>query len=209
MMQQLSTIIIVSDNGPVSLKSTATFVVNITDVNDNPPVFSKDSYGLFVYSEDAVVGTVIASVLAIDEDSGANGEFTYTLANGKGDFVINSSGEITIFSQLDRETTDFYTLIVIAVDHGSFLQLSSTATLNVSVSDVNDNTPLFASNLYTALEFPENSTVDSVVATVIATDADVGTNSDLSFSIVSGNDENYFRIETEQVGTMFVGKNTC
>lgn len=206
MMQQLSTTIIVSDNGPVSLMSTATFVVNITDVNDNPPVFLEDSYGPFVYSEDAVIGTVIASVLAIDEDSGANGEFTYTLANGKGDFGINSTGDITISSLLDRETTDFYNLIVTAIDQGSFLQLSSTATVNVSISDVNDNTPLFASNLYTALEFPENSTVDSLVVTVNATDADLGENSVLSFSIVSGDDENHFRIETEQIGTMFVGK---
>lgn len=204
-MKNVSTTVIVSDNGPNSLTSTVPFVAYISDVNDNPPVFSQDNYGHLTYAEDTAFGTVIASVSASDDDSGANGDFTYTLANGQGNFVINSAGYITTSSSLDRETTDFYALAITATDHGSFIQLSSTATLNVSVSDINDNAPAFDTNIYSALELPENSTVNTLIATVTATDADFGTNSDIIFSIFSGDSGNQFRIETVMMSLKFVG----
>jgi hypothetical protein len=74
---------------------------------------------------------------------------SYSLSGGDGQFSINpSTGQIISSSLLDRETRSTYQLLVVATDGGEPQGLSSSATVSVVVSDVNDNPPRFHHHPY-------------------------------------------------------------
>lgn len=65
-----------------------------------------------------------------------------------------------------------YIMTVQAQDAGKPM-LSSTVTVYINVIDENDNAPVFETNSYN-VDVYENATVNTVVATVTATDRDSG-----------------------------------
>lgn len=92
-------------------------------------------------------------------------------------------GVISIVSKVDRETKpDGYSLIVTARDHGYPIPQSSTALVNVTVSDVNDNAPRFDKFTYLA-EVREDSDISMVVTVVHAVDGDEGLAGEIVYSI--------------------------
>ena len=99
---------------------------------------------------------------AYDEDAGDNGEVTYRLSHDQQDtdpgfFSVDPySGLIRCHRELDRETNDKYLLRLEALDAGT-PRLSATATILLSVEDVNDNAPRFT-RLY-SLNVTENAPV--------------------------------------------------
>lgn len=167
-----------------SLFDITTLAITITDVNDHAPNFSSGScYPLAIpeNNEKAVIHTVVAS----DLDAGKNGEITYTITSGNFEnkfFIDGNSGELTAAS-LDRETKPRYYLTVTAQDHGS-PSLKSTCNITVIVEDKNDNDPKFDSPKYSA-SILENIAVDTSVLKVFASDADVGVNSRLIYSLAN------------------------
>ena len=71
-------------------------------------------------------------------------------------FTVNStSGAIGISQPLDFDTTQSHTFIVIATDGGGFNARSDTATITVTILDLNDNFPTFQ-NLPNTVTVPEN-----------------------------------------------------
>ena len=138
--------------------------------------------------QDTAIGTTITTVAATDDDHGADGLiiFTFIDGNSEGRFQIDpKSGVIELRKQLDRETTEMYSLIVLAADQGS-PSLSSTATVNVTVLDINDNAPLCNHSSY-VIEVAENFTVNGSVVSLQCSDADQGQNSVIMYNISSGN----------------------
>ncbi|CDQ94602.1 unnamed protein product, partial [Oncorhynchus mykiss] len=132
--------------------------VKVLDVNDNKPAFESNSYEATVM-EGMPIGTIIIQVQALDPDSGANGQVTYnlgTLAQSEGEpdqstetFTIDSNtGWISTLKELDHEMCPSYTFLVVASDLGEALTLSSTSTLTLAVSDINDNPPSFLDERY-------------------------------------------------------------
>lgn len=119
--------------------------VTLTDVNDNAPHFTQPQYSAAVW-EGNNKGTFVLRVSATDADRGVNGRLLYHIVDGNHDnaFVIEPafSGIVKTNIVLDREIRDAYRLTVIATDEGS-PQLTGTATLRVSIVDVNDNQPTF------------------------------------------------------------------
>ncbi|PIK51960.1 putative protocadherin Fat 4 [Apostichopus japonicus] len=153
--------------------------IAITDVNDNPPVFQNVMYNTSVV-EGANQDTRVLTVSATDADS-TSADITYSIISG-GDnrFVIGpTDGRITVAGALDRETKAGYTVTVRASD-GS---LSSTATVAISVLDVNDNSPIFTEVVY-SFTLPEDTIAPSVVDRVLATDLDEGSNGEVRYQIV-------------------------
>lgn len=122
-----------------------TIWINLKDVNDNAPRFSQHRYSSSVW-EGNVPGTFVTQVMATDVDSGANGRITYSITSGNVNdvFVIDppSTGIVRTSAVLDREVRDLYKLEIEASDFGK-PSLTSTATLRISVVDVNDNAPIF------------------------------------------------------------------
>lgn len=161
-----------------------TLFVTITDVNDHAPSFSTGScYPLAIpeNNEKAVIHTVVAN----DLDVGKNGQITYSITSGNFEnkfFIDSYSGELTA-APLDRESKSRYYLTITAQDHGNPI-LKNTCNITVMVEDKNDNDPKFDLPKYSATIL-ENIASDTSVLKVHASDADVGINSRLIYSLAN------------------------
>lgn len=185
-------LVTVTDLGVPPLSANCTVIVNITDANDNYPVFTRDIYFATV-DENTANGTTVTQVYANDSDSGLNGIVRFSLETKNIPFVIDPiTGLVTTSGQIDYELQSFYTLNVVATDGGG---RATTSVLNISVVDENDNYPAISPTLY-SVSLYENRTVGDVVATILAKDNDSGIYSQLTFSISNGNSDGHFLIES-------------
>ncbi len=162
------------------------FPVIIEDINDNAPHFENSKTHLRV-SEDVSVGTsFLLDDLAQDRDAGHNGELRYHLEDSDGVFSLKvENGPVIMLvvqTALDRETRDLYQMALVATDCGSD-PLSATATLIVTVTDVNDNCPSFSSDSPRSVTVPGDSPKNMLVAQVRATDPDSGPNAAIVYSL--------------------------
>uniref|UniRef100_A0A8C9ALV1 Protocadherin Fat 3 n=1 Tax=Prolemur simus TaxID=1328070 RepID=A0A8C9ALV1_PROSS len=184
------------DGGTPALSAVATVSITLTDVNDNPPKFSQDVYSA-VISEDALVGDSVILLIAEDVDSQPNGQIHFSIVNGDRDneFTVDPVlGLVKVKKKLDRERVSGYSLLVQAVDSG-IPAMSSTATVNIDISDVNDNSPVFTPANYTAV-IQENKPVGTSILQLVVTDRDSFHNGPpFSFSILSGNEEEEFVLD--------------
>ncbi|XP_042680487.1 protocadherin Fat 4-like isoform X1 [Centrocercus urophasianus] len=160
----------------------ATVFIQVTDVNDNSPVFGVTNTTIKIL-ENAPAGTSVTSVPATDADSGFNGLVVYALKGAEEKMDIDGSGLILLKKELDRETQDIYNLEVIASDQGQ-PRLSTVLSVTVVIDDVNDNPPVFSSSIY-EVSVPEDKAHGSELLTVSATDLDAGTNALVKYRIVS------------------------
>ena len=190
-------IVITANNLP--LESSTKTQIDITDVNDNEPVFDQETYTPSI-PEHSEIDTPVVVVSATDRDSGSNGEIRYaiTVGNSQGYFAINrKSGNITVSADIDREQVGSFELTVHAKDRGS-PRLFSFTTVSITISDINDNPPIFNPDMYSS-SLREDRPVNSLVFTVFATDDDKpGTgNSRIVYSIQEGNTGNAFDIDSD------------
>lgn len=81
-----------------------------------------------------------------------------------GVILIFRTGAIFVIENLDYESSHEYYLTVEATDGGS-PSLSDVATVNVNVTDINDNTPVFSQDTYTAV-ISEDAVLEQPVITV-------------------------------------------
>ncbi|XP_049865459.1 fat-like cadherin-related tumor suppressor homolog [Pectinophora gossypiella] len=170
-------------------------LVTLDDVNDNSPRFSADEYSVTL-PEDADLGTLVAKVHATDADLGENRLVRYSWVedNASGAFELSpDSGIITLRTALDREQQAEHRLVVRARDAGRPPR-SATATVRLSVADVNDNPPEFEFRAYRAT-VPELDAVGTEILRVRATSRDTGVNADVYYSLVGGDDRDDFTID--------------
>ena len=207
--QRLEFNIIAIDHGVPALTGSATFILNLVDVDDEKPHFLQDEY-LMTVKENQPLGTEVDKVMAIDADSDLYNRFTYFLDPSSVDRdafdVDHDTGKIFSKTQLDRETKDSYEFVVLAIsisDPGR----SSATKVKVKVLDVNDHEPVlrFPSSLNFSASVFSNTRLDAKASQVIAEDQDIGSNSALIYTIISGNDGNYFTIDGA-TGTIYVAK---
>ncbi len=164
----------------------AKVVVLVLDVNDNPPTFTQGSYN-FSVRENSPTSTTIGVVSAIDPDSGANGNVTYSIASpGASSFHIDQQNGIVKTLQIfNRETNSSFALSITATDSGN-ISMSSSTTVFVSIEDENDNAPTFPRESYTVnvSEFlPPGE-----ILRVQAEDRDTGGNGDIIYSLMATGD---------------------
>nr|XP_029516679.1 protocadherin beta-15-like [Oncorhynchus nerka] len=159
--------------------------LQIQDVNDNTPIFPKESIKLEI-SELAVKGARFRVNAAHDADIGQNAVQNYMLQrndhfllNVQTNTVGSKYGELVLDKELDREEQRELKLLLTAIDGGT-PQRSGTVVIHVTVLDANDNAPVFSQAVYKA-SLPENSPLDTVVVTVSATDADEGVNGEVTY----------------------------
>ena len=102
---------------------------------------------------------------------------------------------LKVKSPLDRETTTLYVLNIIATDSGTVDAVRSTThVLMVTITDDNDNAPVFSPTYY-FVSISENTAVGTTVTSVTATDADTSTAGTVTYGIASGNSGNVFRVD--------------
>lgn len=193
------------DLGVPSLSTRKTILVQVSDINDNPPRFSQPSYTVYV-TENNAPGASICSVSAFDPDSNQNAYLSYSILEGQiqgmpvSTYVsINSdNGNIYALRSFDYEQLRNFQILVQAQDAG-FPPLASNITVNVFVLDQNDNAPVIVSPL------PKNGSVATevvprsvdagyLVAKITALDADAGQNSRLSYQVLQATDPGLFSV---------------
>uniref|UniRef100_A0A673ZTN7 Protocadherin-16 n=1 Tax=Salmo trutta TaxID=8032 RepID=A0A673ZTN7_SALTR len=185
--------VMATDAGTPPLRAESSFTIQVTDVNDNPPLFDQQEYRQAI-PEVVFPGSFVLQVTARDNDQGPNGDITYSLLQdgqaGQDEnqaqwFTIDPvTGIITTLSQLDYESQPRPSVTVVATDGGR-PSLSSTALVHVVLQDINDNEPVFGSNFYN-VSIKENTAAGSCILQVTATDADGGSFGLISYSLGSG-----------------------
>ncbi|XP_052868798.1 cadherin-related tumor suppressor [Anopheles cruzii] len=186
----------VSDNGMVRLRDRVKIKVTITDVNDNAPHFIRAPYRVQI-SEGSTIGTQLVRVYTNDADVGLNGDVFYYIQDGNQDerfSIDDSTGQIMLTQALDRETTPFYRLTVVAHDASMQNRLSASTTVTIEVLDENDDAPEFTQTL-SRIAIIETTPVGTELIRFRATDNDLGANAQITFSIAAGNRRDTFAID--------------
>ncbi|KAM9455730.1 protocadherin gamma-A11-like isoform 16-T16 [Clarias gariepinus] len=163
------------------LSDTCKVIIDVLDINDNSPAITIVSMSNSI-SEESKLNTVVAMLKVNDLDSGANGQ-VYCTVNDNVPFTITSPSN-NFFSlrtdqELDREREAEYNITVTCSDEG-VPSLSSSTSLRLHISDVNDNAPVFEKNHYEAFVV-ENNTPGLSIFTVKASDADSNQNARVSY----------------------------
>ncbi|XP_048088051.1 protocadherin alpha-3-like isoform X13 [Alosa alosa] len=175
------------DGGKPLRSGTTKIMVNVIDVNDNIPVFSKPLYKAQLY-ENVLPGTSVIYVQATDLDEGINADIVYSFVNQDSPdkihaFNINSlTGEITVTGELDHEASPALEIRVQATDRGHNPRAAFCKVL-VEILDVNDNVPEIS---VTSLEniIQEDSPVGTMVGSITVKDADAGKNGVVNLKIL-------------------------
>ena len=191
--------IYVIDHGDHSKTGTATLSVDLDDVNDEKPNFTKSTFN-FTVPENLDPGADVGKVTAIDNDLGMNKAISFNMDpvyEGQVPFRVYADGLIRTTRKLNREEIDRYDFKVVAVDKGIPPQSSSVVVL-VSVGDDNDNDPeIIFPKLGDNIAFlPLSSPQWKVVTQVLAEDKDQEGkgNSKLKYAINYRNDSKLFQI---------------
>jgi len=191
-----------TDHGLPAKSDTADIDVVVSDVNDNSPKFLEASYSAHV-SEDAVVGSPVLTISAVDEDVGLNGRVRYAFDGDVDDFAVHPTlGVIRTSSELDRERVARYELTALAIDRGLPERVTPIQVV-IDVDDINDNPPQFETSRVT-LSIAENSPVGSIVGALTAHDADVGQNALVEYQIIGGPDADRFQLMPLSNGSVLV-----
>ncbi|NXE30378.1 PCDGC protein, partial [Ardeotis kori] len=130
------------DGGDPVRSGTTRIQINVTDANDNPPVFTKEIYKVQLL-ENLPVGSLAFQVTATDGDEGTNAEITYSFSDiaksARQLFALDSrTGDVKVTGPLDYEEEKYYETTVEGRDGGG---LSARVKVHIEILDVNDNAP--------------------------------------------------------------------
>ncbi|XP_028288494.1 cadherin-7 isoform X1 [Parambassis ranga] len=180
------------------------FIIKVQDINDNIPQFQNEPYVSSI-PEMCPIGTTVAQVTATDADDpmfGNNAKLIYSILQGEPYFSVEPKTGIIVTSwpNMDREARDQYLVVVQVKDMlGLSGGYSSSTTVTVSLSDVNDNGPTFQHHLYT-FAVAENAAVGTTVGRIMAEDGDIGINARMTYSLEDDLEESStFIIQTDPV----------
>ena len=191
-MEKFTCDIIATDRGSPPLSAVASIIVNIVDINDEPPIFSKTLYSFGTF-ENQPMQTEIGTVFAFDADSSPYDEMYFSLDGDKGAFQIDRfSGKITTTTILDREAQTSHGIIVVATNI-ALPRLSASARVIVYVADRNDNAPIveFPTQSNMTVQVSQYASIGYTFCKILASDADMGENSRLSYTIAEEIDYPY------------------
>uniref|UniRef100_A0A3Q3ICC6 Cadherin domain-containing protein n=1 Tax=Monopterus albus TaxID=43700 RepID=A0A3Q3ICC6_MONAL len=174
------------DGGKPSRSGQMNIRVNVLDINDNAPVFSKDVYSVML-NENAPIGTTVIQVNATDLDDGQNGDIVYSFSNSMNQNILKlfdidpSTGEIVVNGLLDYEEKDKYEIEIEASDKG-IAPLTTEKSVTIKIVDVNDNAPEIEVTSFSS-SIPEDSRPGTTVALISVNDLDSGLNGKVICSI--------------------------
>ncbi|KAM9226378.1 protocadherin gamma-A12-like [Leptosomus discolor] len=208
-----------ADGGSPSLRSSAVLALRVLDVNDNAPVFAEARYSARL-AENNAAGALVLTVRATDADWGANARVRYRLGEGlvRGAplssyvSVQAETGALYALRSFDYEEVREVGLWVRAEDGGA-PALSSNVSVRLVIVDENDNAPqvLYPPPAASAsagsgsrsgsvwgwsgVELaPRSAEPGSLVAKVVAVDADAGQNAWLSYELAKATEPGLFRV---------------
>ncbi|XP_018410358.1 PREDICTED: protocadherin gamma-C5-like [Nanorana parkeri] len=214
-VSQYTITLIASDLGSPSLSSQATVIINISDVNDNPPAFLQSAYNAFI-SENNEPGRLLCTISAGDPDEGDNAKLIYSITESQIDgspvssFVYINSDTGTIYAQRSFNYEQFQVLQITArVEDFGTPKLFSNVSVFIFIEDTNDNYPsiLYPENSGEVIAqetIPRSASAGYLVSKVSAVDLDSGHNAWLTYSLVQSSSPALFHISeyTGEVRTL-------
>ncbi|XP_063303933.1 protocadherin Fat 2 [Pelobates fuscus] len=170
------------DNGLPPLHTDALVVINVSDVNDNPPEFRQQQYEANV-SELANCGHIVIKVQAFDLDSIDAGKLEYLILSGNNNrhFTINRTSGIISLSNLCRNRLDLSYLLQVSASDGVY---RTTVPVYINVTHANKHSPYFHQDMY-EVELAENSEIGTKVIDLLATDPDDGQYGTVTYTIIN------------------------
>ena len=194
-----SIVVEATDGGVPRLSGQATYITTVTDINEHAPVFVNDSLRVSI-PESFMSGQYVTRLLSTNPDQYP---VNYTSVEGAStDFVIEPSGHVTVAENvtLDRERTDTYVITVDATETGVVPSLTGRGALIITITDVNDNAPLFNSSEYRVSLRESHQVFHPPILTIAATDADIPPNNIISYSFIENfenqTDYDTFRLDS-------------
>ncbi|XP_027765827.1 protocadherin beta-15-like, partial [Empidonax traillii] len=168
------------DGGDPVRSGTAQININVTDANDNPPVFTKEIYKVQLM-ENLPEGSLAFQVKATDSDEGTNAEIAYFFSDitdsARQLFSLDPrTGDVKVTGPIDYEEGKYYEATVEGKDGGG---LTAHAKVHIDIADINDNAPTL-SLLPVLNPIPEDSVPSTVVAVINVRDRDSGENGEVS-----------------------------
>ncbi|VDO35108.1 unnamed protein product [Haemonchus placei] len=187
-----------SDHGSPVLSSTIPVRITVTkEEAQQRPQFPHSNYD-FVVSESLPLHITFGDV------SVGQLPFFYRVMDAKASdvFDIDQLGRLSLKAPLDRETKDLYTFSIDVAAQPLVYHQNSTAIVTIRVSDVNDNSPVFAQSEY-SVTVRDGMRSGELIQRLVATDADSGDNGRISYRILSGDDYGIFSMGSESGALMF------
>ncbi|XP_029571725.1 protocadherin alpha-3-like [Salmo trutta] len=196
------------DGGKPPRTGDMRITVDVLDVNDNTPVFTKEVFSVTL-NENAPLGTTVMQMNATDLDEGSNGEIMYSFANDVGGRVRKRfdldciTGEIIVKGVIDFEENNSFEIDIQASDKGT-APLTTDKTIIISVIDVNDNAPEIEVTSFSNA-IPEDSRPGTTVALISVNDLDSGLNGkvlcslleDVPFKLIPSLQDNMYSVVTK------------
>uniref|UniRef100_A0A8C6PLK6 Protocadherin-15 n=1 Tax=Nothobranchius furzeri TaxID=105023 RepID=A0A8C6PLK6_NOTFU len=176
-----------SDNAPETQRRssiTTVYIEVLPPNNQSPPRFPLATYNLEV-SEAMRVGAILLNLqkkLCKNYSELLVVPLFMKVTRAPSLTSLCRIGLLLLRKPLDRETTDQYRLIVTASD--GHIGGTSTTTVSIVVTDVNDNDPVFNVTMTTNFTVREEQ-ANLFVGQVMATDADAGLNGQVHYRIVN------------------------
>lgn len=199
-----SLIVKVADGGGKT--ATASFTVNVDDVNEFTPSFTQAVYTANLaetaISNDATITTITAN------DNDKTKSFTFAIASGDSTkFKQTASGNVATIKvnnvfDPDALKIETYTLVITATDQAASAK-TATSSVIITIVGNNDNTPAFSTNPYSQ-NMPESQSVGVTLLTVAATDGDFGRDAALTYSETSGDSSDNFGVSA--AGAVYLKK---
>ncbi|CAG5122530.1 unnamed protein product, partial [Candidula unifasciata] len=199
--------VLVTDLGIPSLSSVASVVVRIIDANDHAPVFEQDFYFSAVPKTLQPSQKIIQVVAKDKMDFGKNADVVYEIIGGNGlpYFSVNTTtGDIFPKVLLSEHVNKRFVLMIKARDSG-VPTMSSNATVEFDITEVNNYSPQFNSNRFQK-QIREDVAEGHIIDTITATDSDQGLNGEIGYFITAGNDAGLFSINVTDGVLVVKGK---
>ena len=169
-----------------NLTVSFTLDVTINNIDDNVFKFEHARYNLEVY-ENVTVNELVATLVAYDRDvPDANITYSFEASSNVTDFDIDpSTGQLLVLSSLDRETESVYNFTA----HADYTNLTggverASSVVIINITDINDESPRFSNNLYVIRNLTSVDETGEFVFQVIASDADMGSNGEVTYSLL-------------------------
>ena len=194
----------VSDSGSEPESVDVSVAVVVQAVNEFTPEIEGAPYSATV-TENSRIGLSVLQLSVTDRDNPqhAHGRLNYEIGGlSTPMFQFTSVGELQVAGEIDREEESSYSFTVTVSDQGS-PPLSTTASVTITVVDIDDNSPQFTEDLYVAVL---NGTAEEGASVVMVecTDRDEGVNAGVEYSLVAGGDADFFMIDS--MGNIVVGE---
>ncbi|KAL4229822.1 hypothetical protein ACF0H5_010214 [Mactra antiquata] len=179
-----------SDGGEPSYTGTLTVTINVTDINDNRPIFDLSEYNATI-DEDIEINSEVVKISASDRDIGENSRLVYYFADSvtaviRRYFGIEeNTGRLYVKQKLDS-TSGPFVLYVEAKDNGNPVK-KNQVKVTINVRDKNDNAPQIQLSPSAGISVYENRIVGTHVALVLVTDEDQDLNGQVDCACLNNN----------------------